>query len=188
MAALRKVDATYAMKAIMEVKAVEKYVKLAAEMMLTDEYYEFDFRPDWILQRGWKVVPVKNGNHFSNSEIDRIVSALRSAGYQDGIAVATEPMGLLPACFELAITPFDLQEFNENCGLLRFLLTEETRSWAISCSEFYNLFAGEQFILEAMLGIPIEEARKRFLAFAEPLAFGNPEHPVLTAARLYATL
>ncbi len=176
------------MKAIMEVKAVEKYMKLAAEMMRADEYYEFDFRPDWILQRGWKVVPVKNENHFRDSEIDRIVPALQSAGYDHSIAIATEPMGLLPTCFELAITPFDLQEFNENCGLLRFLLTEETMSWAISCSEFYNLFAGEQFIVEAILGIPIEEARKRFLAFAEPLAFGDPEHPLLKAARLYAAL
>jgi hypothetical protein len=182
------VDATDIMKVITEIRAVEKYMKLAAEMMSAEEYYEFDFRPNWILQRGWKVVPVKNGNHFSDSEIDRIVPALHSAGYHHGIAVASEPMGLLPTCFELAMTPFDLQEFNEKCGRLRFLLTEETMSWAISCSEFYNLFAGEQFIVEAMLGMPIEEARKRFLAFAEPLAFGNPEHPLLNAARLYAAL
>jgi hypothetical protein len=176
------------MEAIMDVKAVEKYFKRAAAMMLADEYYEFDFRPDWILQHGWKVVPVKNGSHFSDSEIDRIVPVLQSAGYDHGVAIATEPMGLLPPCFELAVTQLDLREFNEKCGLLRFLLTEETISWAISCSEFYNLFAGEQSIVEGMLGIPIEEGRKRFSAFAKSLALGNPEHPLLKAARLYATL
>jgi hypothetical protein len=66
------------------------------------------------------------------------------------------------------------------------LLTEDTRSWAISCNELYNLFAGEQSLVEAMLGIPVEEARKRFLAFAEPLASGNTEYPLLKAAQHYA--
>lgn len=157
-------------------------------MMLADEYHECDFRPDWILQRGWKVVPVENGNHFSGREINRIVPALQNAGYHDGVAVATEPMGLLPSCFELAITSDDLHAFNNDCGLLRFLLTEETMSWAISCSEMYNLFAGEPYVVEAMLGVPIEEGRRRFLAFAEPRARGNPEHPMLKAARHYAAL
>jgi hypothetical protein len=176
------------MKAIRKAHAVEKYKKLAAEMMLADEYLECNFRPGWILQRGWKVVPVENGNHFKGWEIDGIVPALQIAGYHNCIAVATEPMGLLPSCFQLAMIPEDLHAFNHECGLLRFLLTEETMSWAISCSELYNLFAGEQSLVEAMLGIPVEVARKRFLAFAEPLASGNPEHPLLKAAKLYAAL
>jgi hypothetical protein len=134
------------------------------------------------------VVPVEDGNHFRGWEIDRIVPALQDAGYFDCVAVATEPVGLLPSCFQLALTPDDFREFNSECGQLRFLLTEETRSWAISCRELYNLFAGEQSIVEAMLGVPIEEARKRFLAFAEPLALGNPDHPLLKAAQLYAAL
>ena len=45
------------------------------EMMLADEYLECNFRPGWILQRGWKVVPVENGNHFKGWEIDGIVPA-----------------------------------------------------------------------------------------------------------------
>jgi hypothetical protein len=174
------------MKAITEAREIEKYKKLAAEMMLADEYEEGDFRPDWILQRRWKVVPVEDGNHFRPWEIATIVPALQNAGYHHCVAVATEPLDPFPPCFQLAITPDDLREFNRECGLLRFLLTEDTRSWAISCNELYNLFAGEQSLVEAMLGISVEEARKRFLAFAEPLASGNTEYPLLKAAQHYA--
>jgi hypothetical protein len=70
--------------------------------------------------------------------------------------------------------------------VVSFLAYGGYRSWAISCNELYNLFAGEQSLVEAMLGIPVEEARKRFLAFAEPLASGNTEYPLLKAAQHYA--
>jgi len=175
------------MKAITEAQAVEKYKDLATGMILADDYSS-EFRSDWILQRDWKVVPVEDGNHFRPWEIDRIVPALLKAGYQDCIAIATEPPGPLPSCFQLAMAPDDFRAFNSECGLFRFLLTEETRSWAISCNELYNLFAGEQSLVQAMLGTPIEESRKRFLAFAEPLALGNPEYPMLKVAHHYAAL
>jgi hypothetical protein len=180
------VDTVQPMKAITEAREIEKYKKLVSEMMLADEYEESEFRPDWIRQRGWKVVPVEDGNHFRDWEIATIVPALQNAGYRDCVAVATEPLDPFPSCFQLAITPDDLREFNRECGLLRFLLTEDTRSWAISCNELYNLFAGEQSLVEAMLGISVEEARKRFLAFAEPLALGNTAYPLLKAAQHYA--
>jgi hypothetical protein len=175
------------MKAIMEAQAVEKYKSLVVEMILADDYGS-QFRSDWILQRGWKVVPVEDGNHFRPWEIDRIVPVLLNAGYRDCLAIATEPLDPFPSCFQLAITPDDFRAFNGECGLFRFLLTRETRSWAISCNELYNLFAGEKPLVEAMLGISIDEARQRFLAFAEPLALGDPEYPMLKVARHYAAL
>ena len=176
------------MKLILEPQAVEKYTALAAEMMLPDEYEECKFRPDWILRRGWKVVPVEDGNHFRPWEIDRIIPALLNAGHHECRAIATEPLEPFPSCFQLAISPADFLTFNSECGLFRFLLTDETRSWAISCNELYNLFAGERSLVEAMLGTTIEEARKRFLAFAEPLALGDSEYPMLRVARHYAAL
>ena len=87
------------------------------------------------------------------------------------LRVATEPMGLLPSCFQLAMIPEDLHAFNHECRAAFVSYSRrKTMSWAISCSELYNLFAGEQSLVEAMLGIPVEVARKRFLAFAEPLS------------------
>ena len=69
------------MKAVQETQAVAKYKKLAAEMMLPDEYDECEFKTDWIIQHGWKVVLVEDSNHFRPWEIDRIVPALKDAGY-----------------------------------------------------------------------------------------------------------
>jgi hypothetical protein len=138
------------MKAITETREIEKYKKLVAEMMLADEYEECEFRRDWIVQRGWKVVPVEDGNHFRTWEIVTVIPALQNAGYYNCVAVATEPLDPFPPCLQLAITP------------------------------------GEQSLVEAMLGKSVEEARKRFLAFAEPLALGNTEYPLLKAAQHYA--
>jgi hypothetical protein len=174
------------MKAITEAREIEKYKKLVAEMTVANEHEEYHFRSDWILKHAWKVVPVEDGDHFTEEDIATIVPALKNAGYRDCVAVATEPLGPMPSCFEVAITADDLREFNRECGLFRFLLTEKTRSWAISCNEWYNLFGGGEPLLEAMLGVPIEEARRRFLAFAEPLAKGDPADLLLKAAQHYA--
>jgi len=175
------------MRAITEVQAVEQYKRLVSEMTFADDYHS-EFRSEWVLQRGWTVVPVEDGNHFTPGEIESIVPALLAAGYRECVAVATEPLDPFPPCFQLATTPDDFRAFNGECGLFRFTLTEGTRSWAICCNELYNLFAGEKPLVEAMLGIPIEEARKRFLAFAEPLALGDSEYPMLKVAQHYATL
>ncbi|MGA9040460.1 MAG: hypothetical protein WB421_07990 [Terriglobales bacterium] len=174
------------MKPMNEAQDIEEYKKLVAEMMLADEYEECDFRPDWILKHSWKVVPVEDGNHFREDEIATLVTALQNAGYHECVAVATEPLGDFPSCFQLAVAASDLREFNRECGLFRYLLTEETRSWAISCNEMYNLFAGERAFVEALLGISIEEARKKFLSFVVPQGGGNPEYPPLKAAHHYA--
>ena len=176
------------MKAITETQVLEKYKMPAAEMMLADEHEECKFRPDWILQHGWKVVPVEDGNHFRPWEVDRIVPDLRSLGYHECVAIATEPLDPFPSCFRLAMTPDDFAAFNDKCGLFRFMLMEETRSWAISCNELYNLFGGEKSLVETMLGLSIILARAEFLTFAELLSLGDPEYPPLRAARLYADL
>jgi hypothetical protein len=65
---------------------------------------------------------------------------------------------------------------------------EGTRAWAVSCNELYNLFAGQRPLVEAMLGLSIEEAETQFLAFAENLSLGDQEYPPLKAAKLYAAL
>ena len=81
-----------------------------------------------------------------------------------------------------------MSAFNHECGLFRFLLMERTRSWAISCNELYNLFAGEGSLVESMPGVSIEQAEQQFLSFAENLSRGEPSYPPLKAARLYASL
>jgi hypothetical protein len=174
------------MNPITEPTQIEHYRKLVTEMTLSGEYQECEFNPEWLRNHEWKVVPVEDGNHFTPEDIHVIVPALREAGYAECIAVATEPVGSLPSCYRLSVTEEDFRNFNRECGLLRYLLTDEARSWAISCNEWYVLFAGKRELLEAMLGKSVEEAREEYLRFATALS-KQPDEPLLKVAERYGT-
>ncbi len=118
---------------------------LALEM--TTNGYEFS--TEWIREHGWKVVPVEDGNHFAPQDIAALVPAMKKAGYSECFAVASEPLGDLSACYRLLITEEDFRNFNAECGLFRYIVMDEARSWAISCNEWYNLFAADPALLEA---------------------------------------
>jgi hypothetical protein len=100
---------------------------------------------------------------------------LNRAGHNECLALATEPLDPLPACYQLTISEADLRNFNGECALLRYLLTDEPRSWAISCYGGYKLFAGQREMLEALVGKPRSVAQKEFLEFARLLHQGDPE-------------
>lgn len=172
---------------ITEVTEIERYQKLVAEMTLSTEYQECEFSLQWLRKREWKVVPVEDGNHFTAEDIHVIVPALRDAGYRECIAVATEPVASLPACYRVSVTEEDFHNFNKECGLLRYLLTDEERSWAISCNEWYVLFAAKRGLLEDMLGKSIEKARAEYLRFATTLSH-QPDELLLKVAERYGTL
>jgi hypothetical protein len=162
---------------------VKQFRDLASEMTTN----ECEFSTEWIRKRGWKVVPVEDGNHFAPQDVAALVSALRKAGYGECIAVATEPLGKLPACYRISITEEDLQNFNAECGLFRYVLMDEARSWAISCNEWYNLFAADPGLLVAMLGKSIESARQEYRDFAMQLS-KQPDEPLMRVANHYAEL
>lgn len=162
---------------------IEASRSLVAEMTVND----IEFSSDWIHREGWKVVPVESGMRFSEEDIHQLVPALRQAGFVECLAVATEPLDPMPSCYRMSITEEEFREFNRTCGLFRFLITDETRAWAISCNEWYNLFAGKPELLESMLGKPIEEARAEYLSFATALA-KEPDEPLLQVAKHYAAL
>jgi hypothetical protein len=146
-----------------------------------------EFSAEWIRARGWKVVPVEDGNHFAPEDISALVPALHKAGYRECFAVATEPLGELPACYHMSITEEEFCNFNSKCGLFRYALIDEARSWAISCNEWYNLFAADPRLLEAMLGKSIESARQEYLKFAMQLS-KQPDEPLVRVAKHYAEL
>lgn len=174
------------MKPITDPIQAERYRKLLREMMQEDE--EHQFNPDWLRSRLWKAVPVEEMGHLPPADIPQIVSVLNGAGHRHCLAVATEPLGDMPTCYLLSVDEADFLEFNRELGPFRFLLTTEDRSWAISCTEWYNLFAGKPEFLETLLGKPIERARQDFLEFASLLAKGNADDPLLRVAKHYASL
>jgi len=112
-----------------------------------------DFDPAWLAKRGWQVVPVETErSHLSDQEIDRVVPVLNKAGHLEGLAVATE----------------------ETSSATR-MLSDRSRSWAVSSHGFYRLFAGTTEMLESFLGTFIPVARKAFHEFA--LSLDSPSFP-----------
>lgn len=175
------------MKPITDTTAVARLQKIADAMTVARGSYERDLNPAWLHGHGWKVVPVKSEiSHFSPKEIERIVPALNRVGYTQCMAVATEVLDPLPACYQLTISEEDLRAFNRECGLLRYLLMDEAPAWAISCYGAYKLFAGPPETLEHLLGVPMPVARQAFLRFAEELEQGDSESLLLKMASRYA--
>src|SRR5437867_7254049 len=171
------------MKPIHDRTEISTYHALVAE--ITDQVYQL--RVEWARAHGWKIVPAEDAAHFSPQEVNGLVAALNDAGFRECIAVATEPIDKLPSCYRVAVSVPDLREFNRECGVFRYLLTTQNRDWAISCNEWFNLFAGPPRLVEKMLGKPIDQAHKDFLAFARDLT-NNPDEPLMKAAIRYAAI
>lgn len=190
------------MKPITDATQVTHYGNLFGEMMLKQDGEECEFNPDWIRSHGWKVVPAESTARIPPADIPRIVSSLKLAGYTKCVAVFNEPgyIQSLPVfipsdppsnmstCYLLSVEEADFRELNRQLGPFRFILAPEDRSWAVSCNEWYNLFAGKPDLIESLLGEPIERAREEFLEFASVLAKENTEEPLLQVAAHYAAL
>jgi len=179
-------DSVQLMTPIAEPSQLERYRHLLSEMMLPLDQCEFS--PDWVREHGWKVVPVESMARLPQPDIPRLVSVLNDAGSSQCVALATEPLGEMPMCYAVSVEAADLREVNRELGPFRFLLSDDGHSWAISCTEWYNLFAGKPELLEAMLGKPIDQARQDYIRFASELAKDQPDEPLLKVAAQYASL
>jgi hypothetical protein len=172
------------MKPITNPSQVAQRLNLVDEMMIAATW-ERDFDPAWLRLRAWKVVPAASEyGHFGPEEISRVVPVLNNAGYRQCLAVATEPLDPRPLCYDLAVSAEDFSNFREECGLLRYLLTDEARSWAISCYGSYKLFAGPTELLERLLGQPVPAAQKNFRSFIHSIDPGT-DNPLLRMASRY---
>ena len=173
----------------MQVIKAENYVRhcrsLVREMTEQEPGKSERFSREWLHQNKWTVVPVEDVSHFNPRQREHLISALSEPGCLQGIAVATEDVGYLPQCYSLRITEQDLKEFNSECGLFRFMLTNEQRTWAISCTESYNLYAATPELLQGMLGVSIEVARKTYLDMVSA-PFMDPSGTLRWLAKYYA--
>jgi hypothetical protein len=166
---------------------LQRYRNLVVEMTVQREQEECEFDPEWVRTQGWKVVPVESAARIPPADIPRLVGVLSGLGCKRCVVVATEPLGDMPNCYLLSVQESELRELNRVLGVFRFMLTDENRSWAISCNEWYNLFGSTPELLEKLLGKPIEEARAEYLRFASELAHSSDE-PLLRVAKHYASL
>jgi hypothetical protein len=172
------------MKTVTDAAQIEKYKALVAEMV--DHYREFT--EQWFARARWKVVPAESGSRISPDDIPRLVSALNATGCFHCLAVTTEDLGDMPPCYRVPVSEDGFRELNDKLGMFQFLLTDEARSWAISCTVFYNLFAGPEKLVEAMVGKPVAEAQNEFLQIATEIAKArnDPDEFLLKVARRYA--
>ena len=159
---------------------------LVVQMAALREDRGYDFDHVWIQQKDWIVVPVEDTGHFAEEEINDIVSSLNSAGHFTCLAVGTPDLPPpLPRAYEMAVSVEDFRTFNAECGLFRFLLTDEKLLWAISCNEWFNLFAGPPALVEAMLGMSVAKARADFLDYARLVEGGAEKGKLVQAAEEY---
>ncbi len=196
------------MKVVSDPSRIKECEALALEML----EYGTEFKLDWARQARWTIAPVEAGVALGDDAgIARVVTALKGAGHDTALAIVTEDLGkapnlelrrwfkakvfgvptddsqdLVPCCL-FAVGPADFHELRRMLGGFRFLLTDQKYSWAMSSNEWYELFAGPQELVEAMLGVSVAKAREEFLKFASGLAHGNPDDVFLKVARRYAT-
>jgi hypothetical protein len=149
-----------------------------------DQTLSTDFDVQWIRERGWKVVPVESAARLPDDDIPRLVNVLGEAGSHGCLVVATEDLGPLPRCYVVSLCESDIRELNRTLGLFRFLLVDTAGQWAISCTEWYNLFAARADLLARMLGGSIDEARGTFHRFASEAGGGR----LLAVAQRYAAI
>lgn len=164
-----------------------KWHELIGDMTLHEEYRENEFDLDWLRRKGWIVVPTERAQHFTLDEISTMVSALNKRGFVECVAVATEPLEPLPTCYTMAVTEKDFNAFNQECGLFRFLLTDHARSWAVSCSESYNLFAGPPDLVEDILGNSVADAWRSLWGFLDQSGI-DPSGSLRQTAKRYLSL
>jgi hypothetical protein len=172
------------METVTDATQIDRCLALVAEMT----EHRKQFAPLWLANTGWKVAPAESGSRISPDDIPRLVSALNAAGCFQCLAVTTEDLGDMPPCYFIPVSEEGFRELNDKLGMFQFLLTDESRSWAISCTVFYNLFAGPEKLVEAMLGKPVAEAQKEFLQIATEIAEarGDPDEFLLKVARRYS--
>lgn len=175
------------MRVISDPSEIEYCLNLRAGVV--DEQKCSEINLEWARNYGWKVVPVEDTAHFASDEIGVLVPVLLDTGCTKCFAIATEPIDPAPVCYEISISGDGFRSFNRECGLFRYLLIDASRSWAVSCNEWYNLWTAPPRLLTAMLGKPIEEAREEFLDYAILLAREHSsDKSLLQVATYYESL
>lgn len=159
---------------------------LISEMIVPKPDRGYDFNPELTKRRRWCVVPVEDSGHLADEELGHIIPTLNATGCTSCFAIGAPDLPTEFAnVYELSFSEEDFEAFNAEFGILRVLMTDADLSWAISCNEWFNLFAGPQSLVEQMLGVPLNVARRDFLAYAGLVEQGGTEG-LIRVARQYS--
>jgi hypothetical protein len=114
------------MIAITNPDEIQKYTNQMEEMTVLGPTNDRVFADSWLQSRGWTVV----------------TEALGSTRPPDCIAVATENLEPLPSCYRFILSEAELEDFNNKCAGFRYMIMDDPRTWAITCTTFFKLYAG----------------------------------------------
>lgn len=143
---------------------------------------------DWLRARGATAVPVESAFHFDQLDASRLAAALHASGYGECLAVATEELAAMPACYRVETTEEGLLDFSRECGHFNYVLVTEDRAVAVLCtSEDYFVVSGPEHFVAAAVGGGVDEARRHFLDFASDEAWPSElREALLSVHRRYA--
>jgi len=145
-----------------------------------------NFKPEWIASRDWIVVPVESADHFGKQDIQYLAAAFRIAGYDEFVAMATEPLENTPISYRVPATEEGLRELNESIRNFQFILLPEDKSCAVLCTkdDYYLVGGPLPFVLLA-LKVSIAQARTDFVRFAENTRHVQMRRGLLDVAARY---
>lgn len=131
---------------------------------------------DFLRSNQWTVVPVESGSHFDDSDISRIVLAVRSTGNKELNAFLIEDASDVDSHLQFKSDIIGFQHFNLKCGHFNYAICPDDCSFLIVCTTSdYYLVAGKQEFVESVLGKSIIESRKEFDEFAKDDEWPEPE-------------
>lgn len=125
-------------------------------------------RAEQLRQRSWVAMPVAKGRHIEPEDAERLAAVIQRETSAPCYALATEPAGGQPRCYEVVASMDGLLKFSQECAGLNFILIPLDLAFVLLfTSEDYNVYAGPRQFVEAVLGTSSPEARAAFLQYAD---------------------
>jgi len=144
------------------------------------------FKMERLVNKGWVVVPVESHSHFNEIGAEQLSQAMRSSGYEECFAIATEPLLDFPACFRVNTSKEGLMDFSWKCSHFNFVLIPEDRGVGVLCTVYdYFLVGGKGEFVRKAVGGSIKAAREEFNELASDDWW---EGRLLEVARRYESL
>jgi len=126
-----------------------------------------NFRPEYLREHDWVVVPVESGLHFSEDDCRNISAAAKQSGTLSVCGVFMKDLSNVPGLIQIECTVKGLLTFSHQYGHFGYLLVPEQYKFAILCTlDDYYLVAGPWKFVQLAVGKAIPQAREDFEVFA----------------------
>jgi len=142
---------------ITDPKTVEQIKQLLAEV--ADDCWDLNLL--WLSRNHWVAVPSERAGNFEplGGDLPKAMSAVECL---ECFAIATEPLGDHPACYEVEASKEGLTALWEEWFGIQFALIPKNRLFTVLFSIEYFIVAGPKAFVELAFGVDIATARAWF--------------------------